>query len=344
MEETWTGSFREGEVKMEKKTMGSFLAALRKANGMTQKELAERLNVSDKAVSRWERDECAPDLSLIPVLGEIFGVTADELIRGERRKTEPEHTGGHSVRLEKEISRILAVSRTRFQNRILIVIGLGLAGLIAAMFCNFGFYRAYIGFFAATVFFVTAGVSLGIFSRLGLAEVDGEDLETERVNAYRTFLLRTMGRCLTALALMFAFCLPLVILPWDAYCGILMYEWLLMGLECCAVTVVLCIPVSWAVKIIWIKDGIWFLSEEERPLFLKRIRLKLKCFLTGMILVCLIIVLPCLHYSEVQVGDNPVYHELYWDAPAFTGLLVWVCVAIAAVVGLFLFYWKKSRK
>ena len=39
---------------MEKKTMGSFLAALRRANGMTQKELAERLNVSDKSVSRWE--------------------------------------------------------------------------------------------------------------------------------------------------------------------------------------------------------------------------------------------------------------------------------------------------
>ena len=43
---------------MEKKTIGSFIAALRRANGLTQKELAEKLNVSDKAVSRWERDEC----------------------------------------------------------------------------------------------------------------------------------------------------------------------------------------------------------------------------------------------------------------------------------------------
>ena len=41
---------------MEKKTIGSFIAALRRANGLTQKELAEKLNVSDKAVSRWERD------------------------------------------------------------------------------------------------------------------------------------------------------------------------------------------------------------------------------------------------------------------------------------------------
>ncbi len=40
---------------MEKKTMGSFIAILRKARGMTQKDLAELLNVSDKAVSRWEQ-------------------------------------------------------------------------------------------------------------------------------------------------------------------------------------------------------------------------------------------------------------------------------------------------
>lgn len=66
---------------MEKKTIGSFIAALRKANGMTQQELADRLGVSNKAVSRWERDENAPDLSLIPAIAEIFGVTCDELFK-----------------------------------------------------------------------------------------------------------------------------------------------------------------------------------------------------------------------------------------------------------------------
>ena len=70
---------------MEKKTIGGFIAALRNASGMTQKDLAEKLNVSDKTVSRWERDDGAPDLSLIPVIAEIFGVTCDELLRGERK-------------------------------------------------------------------------------------------------------------------------------------------------------------------------------------------------------------------------------------------------------------------
>ena len=73
---------------MEQKTIGRFISALRKANGMTQKDLAERLNVSDKTVSRWERDEGAPDLSAIPVIAEIFGVTCDELLRGERKSPE----------------------------------------------------------------------------------------------------------------------------------------------------------------------------------------------------------------------------------------------------------------
>ena len=73
---------------MEKKTIGGFIAALRKANGMTQKDLAERLNVSDKTVSRWERDDGAPDLAAIPAIAEIFGVTCDELFRGERKSPE----------------------------------------------------------------------------------------------------------------------------------------------------------------------------------------------------------------------------------------------------------------
>ena len=70
---------------MDRKSIGSFIAALRKAKGMTQKDLAELLHVSDKTVSRWETGDGTPDLALIPVLAEIFGVTCDELLRGECR-------------------------------------------------------------------------------------------------------------------------------------------------------------------------------------------------------------------------------------------------------------------
>ena len=73
---------------MEKKTLGSFLSALRRAQGLTQQEVADRLAVSNKAVSRWERDEAMPDILLLPAIADLFGVTVDELLRGERMRGE----------------------------------------------------------------------------------------------------------------------------------------------------------------------------------------------------------------------------------------------------------------
>ncbi|MCM1364610.1 MAG: helix-turn-helix domain-containing protein [Faecalibacterium sp.] len=74
---------------MEKTTIGKFIAQLRKESGMTQKQLAEKLNVSDKTISHWERDESSPDLSMIPIIADIFDVTCDELLRGEKNNSEP---------------------------------------------------------------------------------------------------------------------------------------------------------------------------------------------------------------------------------------------------------------
>ncbi len=70
---------------MEQKSLGEWIAQLRKSYGMTQRELAERMHVSDKAVSRWERNKTAPDLSAVPALAELFHVTADELLHGGLR-------------------------------------------------------------------------------------------------------------------------------------------------------------------------------------------------------------------------------------------------------------------
>lgn len=69
---------------MEMNLLGGRIAALRKARGMTQKELAESLHISDKSVSRWERGETAPDLSLLPALAEHLDVSLDELLSGRK--------------------------------------------------------------------------------------------------------------------------------------------------------------------------------------------------------------------------------------------------------------------
>lgn len=70
---------------MEDTNIGDRIALLRKSRGLTQKQLAEMLHVSDKAVSRWERSESAPDLSLIPMIADLFGISCDDLLRGESR-------------------------------------------------------------------------------------------------------------------------------------------------------------------------------------------------------------------------------------------------------------------
>lgn len=65
---------------MEKQTMGEIISTLRKEKGMTQKELAQKMGVTDKAVSKWERNLSCPDISSIPRLADILGTTVDTLM------------------------------------------------------------------------------------------------------------------------------------------------------------------------------------------------------------------------------------------------------------------------
>ena len=70
-------------------TLGKRIAALRKEKGMTQEELAEKLGVSPQAISKWENGQSCPDISLLPRLAAIFGVTTDLLLTGEQETTPP---------------------------------------------------------------------------------------------------------------------------------------------------------------------------------------------------------------------------------------------------------------
>ncbi len=73
---------------MTAKECGDFIAELRKENELTQKELAERINVSDKAVSRWETGKGYPDVTSLVALSEYFGVSVNELLAGKRLNAE----------------------------------------------------------------------------------------------------------------------------------------------------------------------------------------------------------------------------------------------------------------
>lgn len=67
-----------------KKSLGAVITELRKEKGMTQAQLAEQMGVTDKAVSKWERDLSCPDISSVPKLAEILGITVNQLIQSEK--------------------------------------------------------------------------------------------------------------------------------------------------------------------------------------------------------------------------------------------------------------------
>ena len=72
-----------------KKTLGTMIAELRKQHGMTQLELAEKMGVTDKAVSKWERDLSCPDINSLPNLAEILGVSVEELMQIKKEAEGP---------------------------------------------------------------------------------------------------------------------------------------------------------------------------------------------------------------------------------------------------------------
>ncbi|WP_346705117.1 helix-turn-helix transcriptional regulator [uncultured Agathobaculum sp.] len=71
---------------MDARNTGALIAQRRKALGMTQKQLAERLLISDKAVSKWENGASYPEVTLLPPLAQILGITVDELLAGAVRE------------------------------------------------------------------------------------------------------------------------------------------------------------------------------------------------------------------------------------------------------------------
>lgn len=154
------------------RSIGTFIATQRKAKGMTQKELAEKLHVSDKTVSRWERGESEPELSVLPVLTELLDVTLEELIAGEK-----------DIREKKEAG-------TMFHLLSMISLGIGLIGLLAAVLYYFATENYIITFVVTMV-----GLVLAFLLQTGAC----------------VWFKKTMWRNYFLLAGGFVFCLPLFI-------------------------------------------------------------------------------------------------------------------------------------
>ena len=91
--------------------IGANIAAYRKRDGMTQATLAEKLNYSDKAVSKWERGESVPDVLTLMVLAEQFGITVNDLL------ADPEALPGNPGKLEQAMTQVSEKALKRKANK-----------------------------------------------------------------------------------------------------------------------------------------------------------------------------------------------------------------------------------
>lgn len=91
-----------GDKNMDQIKTGNFLVSLRKEKNITQQQLADILQVSVKAVSKWESGEGYPSLQSLKDLSDFYGVTVDEIINGERNKTEAKEPVNTSIQIKEK--------------------------------------------------------------------------------------------------------------------------------------------------------------------------------------------------------------------------------------------------
>jgi transcriptional regulator with XRE-family HTH domain len=119
---------------MDQVKIGKFIATLRKEKGYTQEELATKLNVSNKSISRWENGRTMPDLSIIPTLCDILGITINELLSGEKI-----NSSEYQKRLEENIIINIDLLKKKIKDISKKIVIILLSSIILTIILLFGF-------------------------------------------------------------------------------------------------------------------------------------------------------------------------------------------------------------
>lgn len=235
---------------MEKKTIGSFIATLRKANGMTQKDLADRLNVSDKTISRWERNDGDPDLSVIPVIAEIFGVTCDELLRGERKSAEERsefiEQSESTAKGEKQRQRLLKSTLSKYRTNTYIAMGVSAVGLVVALICNLAALKAILGLLLGCIFFIASIVCQAVFSNRALSSVEDAELDETEQSDFKRNVYWLAEKSIGLTVCLLGFTAPFALV--DAYMGLGADSMLIFGIPGAALFLLIYAIICWKIN------------------------------------------------------------------------------------------------
>jgi len=126
---------------MDYKKIGNFIMTERKSKKFTQAKLAEKLFVSEKTVSKWEKGNGVPDTSSLPKLCEVLGVTVNELLNGERIVMESKQ---QNEKLLLDMAKELEIKNKIIWKSMWVIMGVSIIALLAGLFL--------------TVFFIPEGI------------------------------------------------------------------------------------------------------------------------------------------------------------------------------------------
>lgn len=115
---------------MDNIKIGKLIAECRREKGLTQKQLADELNLSNKTISKWESGSGSPDISNLSEVAKVLGITVDELLNGER-KTE-ERITSENIPVKKKLSKAQTITIT------LTLLGAAIGGILGIIAYNNG--------------------------------------------------------------------------------------------------------------------------------------------------------------------------------------------------------------
>ena len=118
---------------MENNKVGNFIAEMRKKKNLTQQQLGDKLYVTDKAVSKWERGKSLPDITLLSKLAEIFEVEVEDILSGEINKNKK------NINIDERIKELQISIETRNKKQIkkyITIIGILIILLSLVVFKN----------------------------------------------------------------------------------------------------------------------------------------------------------------------------------------------------------------
>lgn len=173
---------------MDKDSIGKRISVLRKAHGLTQKELAEKLSISNKTVSRWETDEGYPDVTILSNVAKALETTTDYLLYGKDEKTSVEKEHGSEL--------FFRIALLCLGLMILHFISWGLfylaykAGMGSE---SFGKTLSYIGVYFWSICPIAAGIGTGIDIIFGVLDKNKKKIKRGAILLFLAVVLRIVG-------------------------------------------------------------------------------------------------------------------------------------------------------